>query len=40
MVSTRIVKLTPESKAFLDKLAKPAHLQVFVTPPAPIALKP
>lgn len=35
MVSTHIVKLTPESKAFLDKLAKPAHLQVFVTPTCP-----
>ncbi|HNQ43521.1 MAG TPA: thioredoxin family protein [Candidatus Cloacimonadota bacterium] len=35
MVSTRIVKLSPETKTFLGNLAKPAHLQVFVTPTCP-----
>lgn len=35
MVSTGIVKLTDESKAFLATLEKPVHLQVFVTPTCP-----
>ena len=35
MVSTGIVKLTDESKAFLANLQKPLHLQVFVTPTCP-----
>lgn len=35
MVSTGIVKLTDDTKKFLDNLAKPAHLQVFVTPTCP-----
>ncbi len=35
MVSTGVVKLTNETKAFLDNLAKPVHIQVFVTPTCP-----
>lgn len=35
MVSTGIVKLTDETKAFLDTLTKPVHLKVFVTPTCP-----
>lgn len=35
MVSTGIVKLTEETKAFLANLQKPLHLQVFVTPTCP-----
>lgn len=35
MVSTGIVKLTDESKAFLATLEKPVHMQVFVTPTCP-----
>lgn len=35
MVSTGIVKLTAETKSFLDNLSKPVHLQVFVTPTCP-----
>jgi len=34
-VSTGIVKLTADTKAFLTTLAKPLHLQVFVTPTCP-----
>ncbi len=34
-VSTGIVKLTDDTKKFLDQLAKPIHLQVFVTPTCP-----
>jgi glutaredoxin-like protein len=34
-VSTGIAKLTDDTKKFLDKLAKPIHLQVFVTPTCP-----
>ena len=35
MVSTGITKLSAEAKAFLDKLQKPVHLQVFVMPTCP-----
>lgn len=35
MVSTGIYKLTEQTKSFLDKLQKPVHLQVFVTPTCP-----
>jgi len=35
MVSTGIVKLAEETKAWLSKLDKPVHLQVFVTPTCP-----
>jgi len=35
MVSTGIVKLTDETKAWLANLQKPLHLQVFVTPTCP-----
>lgn len=35
MVSTGVTKLTTETKAFLDNLKKPVHLQVFVTPTCP-----
>ncbi len=35
MVSTGIVKLTDETRAFLDTLTKPVHLKVFVTPTCP-----
>lgn len=35
MVSTKIVKLTDETKEFLAKLDKPVHLQVYVTPTCP-----
>jgi len=35
MVSTGVVQLQPETKAWLDKLDKPLHLQVFVTPTCP-----
>jgi len=35
MASTGIVKLSPETKTFLDNLAQPVHLQVFVTPTCP-----
>ena len=34
-VSTEICKLTDQTKKFLDNLAKPVHLQVFVTPTCP-----
>lgn len=35
MVSTGIVKLTEDTKAFVANLQKPLHLQVFVTPTCP-----
>lgn len=35
MVSTGIVKLGDDTRAFLKSLAKPVHLQVFVTPTCP-----
>ncbi|MDD2331990.1 MAG: thioredoxin family protein [Candidatus Cloacimonetes bacterium] len=35
MVSTGIVKLTEDTKAFLNKLQNPVHIQVFVTPTCP-----
>ncbi len=35
MVSTGVVKLTPETKAFLDYVKQPIHLKVFVTPTCP-----
>lgn len=35
MVSTGVVKLTTETKTWLDNLAKPVHIQVFVTPTCP-----
>ncbi len=35
MVSTGITKLSAEAKSFLDNLAKPVHLQIFVTPTCP-----
>lgn len=35
MVSTGIVKLTDETKAFVANLQTPLHLQVFVTPTCP-----
>ncbi len=35
MVSTGVVKLTSDTKAFLDYLKQPVHLQVFVTPTCP-----
>lgn len=35
LVSTGIVKLTNETKAFLDTLTKPVNLKVFVTPTCP-----
>ncbi|PKN80211.1 MAG: glutaredoxin [Candidatus Cloacimonetes bacterium HGW-Cloacimonetes-1] len=35
MVSTGVHKLTDQAKKFLDNLAKPVHLQVFVTPTCP-----
>ncbi len=35
MVSTSVTKLTSETKAFLDQLTKPVHIQVFVTPTCP-----
>jgi len=35
MVSTGIAKLTAETKTFLDNLAKPINLKVFVTPTCP-----
>lgn len=35
MVSTGIHKLTEDGRKFLDNLAKPIHMQVFVTPTCP-----
>jgi glutaredoxin-like protein len=35
MVSTGILKLTPDTKTYLDNLKRPVHLQVFVTPTCP-----
>lgn len=35
MVSTGIIKLGDDTRAFLKSLAKPVHLQVFVTPTCP-----
>lgn len=35
MVSTGMVKLGEDTKKFLDKLSKPVHMQVFVTPTCP-----
>jgi glutaredoxin-like protein len=35
MVSTGVVKLTNDTKTFLDNLQKPVHMQVFVTPTCP-----
>ncbi len=35
MVSTGIVKLSDETKAFLEGLKQPVHLKVFVTPTCP-----
>jgi glutaredoxin-like protein len=35
MVSTGVVKLTNETKAFLDYVQKPINLKVFVTPTCP-----
>jgi glutaredoxin-like protein len=35
MISTGVVKLTDETKAFLDGLQKPVHMKVFVTPTCP-----
>lgn len=35
MVSTGVVKLTNDTKAFLDYLQKPVNLKVFVTPTCP-----
>jgi glutaredoxin-like protein len=35
LVSTGVVKLTDETKAFLDYVKKPVHLKVFVTPTCP-----
>lgn len=35
MVSTKVVKLTNETKAFLDYVQKPINLKVFVTPTCP-----
>lgn len=35
MVSTGIIKLGEDTKKFLDNLAKPVHMQVFVTPTCP-----
>jgi glutaredoxin-like protein len=39
MVSTKIVKLGDATKQFLDNLAKPVHMQVFVTPTCPYCPK-
>ncbi len=38
-VSTGIVNLKDDTKKFLDNLAKPVHLQVFVTPTCPYCPK-
>lgn len=38
-VSTGITKLKPETLSFLENLAKPVHLQVFVTPTCPYCTK-
>ena len=35
IVSTGVVKLTEETKAFLNNLQKPVHMKVFVTPTCP-----
>lgn len=35
MVSTGMIKLGDDTRAFLKSLAKPVHLQVFVTPTCP-----
>ena len=39
MVSTGITKLNNDTRSFLDNLAKPVHMQVFVTPTCPYCPK-